>query len=160
MKPDDVLPIPSDVLQEVLACSKCNWFECIERLETQFSTHRVKFISNNLLDSINDLDLTTENKQLLLVSHEAFQATQLQFHQQNRTTSMINGDIVTDSESDNPEDYIGLTDVLSEAGKSLLCKRRAAIKRQAQRKKAKAVAEARFLSRRSTHSKQTSEGLP
>ena len=68
-----------------------------------------------------------------------------------RIANMINGDIVTDSESDDPEALVGGSNgstVLSEKAKLAIVKRRAAIKRQAQRYKAKLLAEKCFLSRK------------
>ena len=56
-------------------------------------------------------------------------------------THTMNGEIETDSESDNPEDYINLEHPLSEAGKKVIMKRRAAIWRHTQRLKAKTIAE-------------------
>ena len=61
---------------------------------------------------------------------------------------MVNGEVVTDSESDNPDDFVGLRSILSETGKQLISKRRKAIKRRAQRERARAIAERRFLSRK------------
>ena len=43
-----------------------------------------------------------------------------------RMARAINGEIVTDSESDNPLDYVGVRDTLSDRGK-LLVKKRAVI---------------------------------
>ena len=57
---------------------------------------------------------------------------------------MVNGEIVTDSESDNPEQYIGI----SKNGNELIMKRRTAIRRHAQKMSAKVIAKQNFLSRR------------
>ena len=58
---------------------------------------------------------------------------------------MVNGEIVTDSESDNPDEYIGISDLVSESGNKLIMKWRAVIRRQAQKMCAKIIAD---LSRR------------
>jgi len=47
----------------------------------------------------------------------------------------INGEVVTDSESDKPEDYVHLQDPLSEEGRVLVKKRRGAIQRRIRRMK-------------------------
>ena len=62
---------------------------------------------------------------------------------------MMNGDIVTGSESDNPEALVGQKR-LSEKMKAVVVKHRAAIKRQKQRYKAKLLVEKRLLSRKVT----------
>ena len=75
-------------------------------------------------------------------SHDAFLITETD--EQRRLQNAINGDIVTDSESDNPDSYIGL-DLLSKHGQIVIAKKRAAIKRKARRLRAKMIAEKRFL---------------
>lgn len=57
-------------------------------------------------------------------------------------------EIVSESESDSPESYASIVDPLSTAGKELLAKKRANIRRRAQRKKEKAIADQHFLSHR------------
>ena len=48
-------------------------------------------------------------------------------YEDERMARFINGEIVSESESDNPEDYISLT---NEANRSLILKKRAAIKEE------------------------------
>ena len=67
-------------------------------------------------------------------------------YEQDRTARSLNGEIISDSESDNPECYVGITDPLSDKAKHLIAKKCAAIRRRARRRKKKAVAERRFLS--------------
>ena len=55
---------------------------------------------------------------------------------------------MTESESDDPDSYCGMTNILSESGKKLIQKKRKAIRRRAQRLKFKTISEQRFLSRR------------
>lgn len=59
---------------------------------------------------------------------------------------MLSGDIVSDSESDNPEDYVGITSLASENVKKIVARKRKALKRKVQRLKNKHIAESNFLS--------------
>ena len=66
-----------------------------------------------------------------------------------RMARAANGEIVSDSESDDGREvYFNINDPLGGDGKELIRKRRAAIKCQARRLKAKRLGEKRFLSRK------------
>ena len=54
---------------------------------------------------------------------------------------------MTDSESDNPDSYCEMKNILSENGKRLIQKKHRTIRRRAQRLKSRTTAEQRFLSR-------------
>ena len=69
-------------------------------------------------------------------------------YEQDSIARSVNCKIVNESESDDPESYIGLSEPFSESAKSLVVKRRDHIRRRARRQKAKAVAERHFLSRK------------
>ena len=55
---------------------------------------------------------------------------------------------MSDSESDDPSDYINLHNPLSEKGKKCIKSRRAAIRRRNRRVQAKAIAQQGYLSRK------------
>ena len=55
---------------------------------------------------------------------------------------------MSESDSDNPEAYIGVSEPLSDAGKALIEKRRAAIQRRARRRQEKTIVDQHFLSHR------------
>lgn len=57
----------------------------------------------------------------------------------------VNGEIVTDTESDNPDDYVRISETTSEDVKALI---RQTIQSRARRLRAKLVAQQRFLSSR------------
>lgn len=80
---------------------------------------------------------------LIQQSYDAFCASEAEQYPQQRIQNAINGDVVTDSESDDPDCYIRF-DPKSEQGKIVILKKRAAIKR-ARRLRAKMIAEKRFL---------------
>lgn len=91
-------------LRSLLVQSQLNWFEFCE-------------ISQNILEGNNEhkffqkiLHFGFEQHELELIqqSHDAYLASGTEDHAQQRIQNAINGDIVTDSESDHPEDYIEL----------------------------------------------------
>ena len=94
-----------------------------------------------------ELPIKSQQKEQLTTSHAAFLAS-LPDPVQYRTASMLNGDVVTDSESDNAEDYVGLTSVACEKAKTIITKKRKFLARRIRRLKAKTLAESRFLSRK------------
>ena len=94
------------------------------------------------------LGLDEHQLQLLLQSKHAVHMAESDAYADGRIARAINGEVVTDSESDNPEDYVHLQDPLSEEGRALVKKRRTAIQRRIRRMKAKAIAEQRFLTRK------------
>lgn len=83
---------------------------------------------------------SSSNRILLTVENDSYD--------QERTVRAINGEIVTESESDDPEVYVTLKNPLSTVtvGRQLLVQKRTSIRRRARRKTAKAIAEQHFLS--------------
>ena len=114
------------------------------RLEPEFPSFN---FSSKLLSTISNLNLTEDELALVTQSYHAyFQSKHASYDE--RIANLVNGEVDTDSESDNPEEYIGISDLVSENGKQLIMKRRAAIRRHAQKMHAKVIAEQNFLSRR------------
>lgn len=70
-----------------------------------------------------ELPINSQEKEQLTTSHAAFLAS-LPDPVQCQTASVLNGDVVTDSESDNAEDYIGLTSVACEKAQTIITKKR------------------------------------
>ena len=70
-------------------------------------------------------------------------------YEQQRLARCINGEVVSESESDNPEEYLNVKNSqnINDAGKKIILKKRNAIKWRALRFHVKAIAE-RFLSRK------------
>ena len=82
-------------------------------------------------------------------SKEAFHKAVVDAYENERIARAVNGEIVTDSESDiNAEDLVGLHDIVNNKGKSIIQRLRTAIKLRASRMKARVIAEERFLSRK------------
>jgi len=78
------------------------------------------------------------------VSYLAFSAAEEDTNEQNRIARAVNGEIVSESESDSPEAYV--SDPLSAAGKELIAKKWAKIQRRAKQRREKAIADQHFLS--------------
>lgn len=93
-------------------------------------------------------NITQQDLEALNISRQAFFAARHDGVYEERTARMINGDIVSDSESDDADHFVGVENPLTDVGKQLLKKRREAIKRCHCRITAKALAERRLLSRR------------
>ena len=88
--------------------------------------------------------------ELIAQSKEAYVAAQNDACEMEQTARVLNGCIVTEPESDDPELTARLHDPLCESGRLLIAKRRKAIQRRTRRLRAKAVAEQRFLSKKSS----------
>ena len=66
----------------------------------------------------------------------------------DRNADAFNGFIVTDSKSENPDQYIGLNDSSSEKAKAIIAKKRKAIRRRAQYLISKSIANLNFLKKK------------
>lgn len=158
-KDDPSLLVPNNfpefhTLMEVLEQGKYNWFVVAEFLEQEIQDSSLPSLSTHLKDfysQVLSLPLSSQHKDLVKMSYAAFDAT-LPSADQTRIAASLNGDIVTDSENDSAEDYVGLTSVASEGVKRIVSKKRKSLARRVQRQKAKALAARNFLSR--TISKQ------
>ena len=137
-------PIPYDVptLIEISKRSLFNFFEIAEQLDRCPLTHL----------SICELlkpELTQEEYNQLEISYEAFLLDeQLNAEIKSREANAINGDIVTDSESDNADEICRIKSPLDDSMKKLIMKKRKSIALRASRLKAKRIAEQNFLQRK------------
>ena len=93
-----------------------------------------------------------ESQKVNIISYGAFLAAEDDMQSEERICRIINGEVVTDTESDDPESYVGLKDDFSKTSLSkasiALVKNRISICRRGSRLKAKMIAERRFLSRK------------
>ena len=89
-------------LEEVLQQGQYNWFVVVEYLE---HTPQATLILEDFHTHTMNLQLTAEQRNLLTLSYDAFKAS-VPDSDQIRTAAALNGEIVTDSESDNPEEYM------------------------------------------------------
>ena len=137
--------LSEDYLREVLNQSDYNWFEVSNVLENKFPNTDVR---NKVLSLIPKLELKERELSLITQSCQALTTADTANYESERIANMVNGDVVTDSESDDPENYIGITDPISNNAVTIIAKQRAINKRRKQRLQAKCIAEENFLSRK------------
>ena len=149
--------LPEDSsLAAVLQECEFNWFEFYERVEGMMGEcDDVNALLEGFFLRVAHMGFAQTHMDLTVQSHDAFASAVRESYEEERMARYINGEIVSESESDNPEEYIGVTNVIGEAKTSLIVKKRAAIKRRARRMYTKTVTEKRFLSRKL--SKRTSK---
>ena len=110
--------------------SQLNWFEIAERLENTHGRQCPHIKQSSQL--IDLLEISMKEKEQLRISYEAFILDE-QFNVSNRREANVhNGDIVTESESDDPDTIHCSQTPLDGALKKVIEKKRASIKRQAQ----------------------------
>lgn len=97
--------------------------------------------------------LSPEQKNLVDTSYEAFHHVQPDASQM-RFVDLLNGDIVSDSESDNAEDYAGIT-LCSNRAKAIIVRKRRSHARRVRRLQAKRLAAENFLNRKVNKRVQT-----
>ena len=135
-------------LLPVLQVSQGNWFEFVEQLEEVLGDDDFYDSLEKFFTSIPELQLSHFEEEKLVHSHDAFLAAQRDSYGDWRIARIAKGKIVSESDSDNPNDYVGLTEFRGKAGKALIEKKRKAIERHARRQCAKNLAEQRFLCRK------------
>lgn len=86
----------------------------------------------------------SEDERRLIQSHDAYLSIVKSQQQYDWQVESPNGMIVSDSESDDPDDYVDL-DMASKKAQVLIVKKKKSIRRRARYLKAKAIAERKFL---------------
>lgn len=115
--PQPVLPLtwvwPSD-LRMLL---KQSWFEIMEQLEDQLqrdiSIETETLLMCKSLDSVQSIHSFEQ-------SYFAYIAVEKELYQQDHTARALNGEIVSEFESDNSDSCSGATDILSTSGRELV----------------------------------------
>ena len=74
-----------------------------------------------MFNEVSKFEFDTTAFKLLEQSYQAFLAVETDMYEQERTARSVNGEVVSESESDDPESYVGLSDPFSEAAKKLGC---------------------------------------
>ena len=132
-------------LKDSLARSTYNWFQFVESLSNDavnITEEDFQCLLKGLFEEIGVLGLSKHDYELIVQSKEAFDASLLDLQEQERMERAMNGEIVSSSEDDNPEEF------LNPRSRVLIDKKRAAIRRSASRLKAKLIDGRCFLSRR------------
>ena len=132
-------------LVEIARNSLFNFFEIAEQLNKCLLSH------SRVLELLKP-ELTQEEYNQLQISYEAFCLDeQLNAEIKLREANAINGDIVTDSESDDANEVCQIKTPLDDSIKKLIQKKRKSIKLKASRLKAKHIAEQNFLQWKVSH---------
>ena len=125
--------------------SDWNFFNIVTMIESEVCIKQKEKVFDSLYAKLESEITTDREKNMLQESYRAFLAVDNK--EDARIVQMINGDIVTDSESDDPDAFLEHS-VISERVKKLIAKRQKSIKRQKQRCVAKLLVKRRFLSRK------------
>ena len=133
------------ILQEVLEKGQYNWFEVIDFLEKNSYCSNPS-MQDRLYTHMLMLPLSVECKDLITNSFKAYLESSDPVG--TRTAAILNEEIVTDSESDSADDYVTMTNMISESVKRKIAQRRKTLMRRNRRLKAKVIAEKNFLSRK------------
>ena len=144
----DILKSIDDVPKLLQSC-QYNWFEIIQKIEDSTGTEINYSLSESLYEVYSKKNhISEDNNKLLRQSFFAYCSTEIDFHESDRIARSINGEVISESEADNAEDIVTVSEPLSAEGKVLIQKKRRAIQRTKKRKIEKAIAEKRLLCRR------------
>ena len=119
-----------DVLQ--LVQSRFNWFEIMESVDDGIGEEE----SEKCFSAVMKLDLSAKEKELLRQSYNAYSRDLLTRSLHQRKVDALNGLVVSDSDTDDPEQYIGLS-LTSDRLKEVVARRRRSIQRRARYLRAK-----------------------
>ena len=136
----------------ILRESQFNWFELVNTVVEKVGSDNEKSVINQLSEyfpKVLEMCHTSSEETLLQQSYQAF-LNYYNTHQleADRNADAFNGFIVTDSESEDPDQYIGLNDSSSEKAKTIIAKKRKAIWRRAQYLISKSIANLNFLKKK------------
>ena len=145
----EVTPELIEHSKQILALSEYNWFELQQSLECKVGCDFGPVL-DRVYCKLPTFGFTQCQVDLVIQSRSAYIAAQNDASESQRIAQVVNGCIVTESESDNPHLYATLDDPLSETGRLIIAARRKAIQSRRRRLRAKAVAEQSFLSRKSS----------
>ena len=138
-----------DLCKRTLIQSNFNWFEVQDVFEEKLGCDAVS-ITEKLFLHLPQLGFSKHQEDLVTQSKEAYAASQNDAYEAERTARVLNGCVVTESESDDPQLFARLHDPLSDSGRLIISKRQKAIRRRTRRLRAKVLAEQRFLSKKNT----------
>ena len=105
------------LLIETMKKSEYSWFELVERIEAEAEENISKGLEG-FYKRISQFGFTAVEIQKVDLSYSTFLAAQDDMQSEERTCRIINGEVVTDTESDDPEAYVGLKDVVSKTSLS------------------------------------------
>ena len=131
-----------DHLLLMLRENNLNWFSFVEEVRLSMHDYSDEVVNQVLIDfsqNMPSMGMDDDEEERAEVSRQAYLTSE-------RVATRNNMEL-TDSESDDPEDWVNL-DLRSEEGKDMLVKQRAIIRRMAKRQQAKIIAEQCLLKRK------------
>lgn len=141
-----VFPAPgNEHLVMILRENNHNWFSFVEELKMLLHSYTPEVLNQVLVDFAAFLpfsDLSAEEERLVEQSRQAFLMTE------RRRVAREENDVVSDSESDDPEDWVDVGEGLIEKMKSLVVNEKRKQKKRDRRRFLKLVAEKSVLKRR------------
>ena len=137
-------------LKDILELCEYNWFGILDIYESKQTECEINALSDRLFALIDNIDLSDHAIKLIKQSKLAYDSALRDAQEDDRITEQVNGIIVTDSESDNPEDYVRVQSLNPSSNKPLLLKRRKAIRKWARRLRVKTVVQSRLLSKKTS----------
>lgn len=142
--------VPSmDHLLFMLRANELNWFSFVEELRMLLKELTPEALNQVLLDFayyLSSCDVNKEEERLIEQSRQAY----LECERQRVMDSPSDDDIVSDPESDNPNDWVEIDDLTSKNANDMVLKQWKIRKRRAQVNAAKAIAQAGLLKRKVT----------
>ncbi|XP_028517481.1 uncharacterized protein LOC114575920 [Exaiptasia diaphana] len=133
-----------DHLLLMLRENNLNWFSFVGELLLLMRQYSFEVVNQVLVDfsqNLSTMDLNDEEHERVELSRQAY------LRERKQQLAVENKTGLTDSESDDPEDWVSLN-LKSEKGKKVLSKQREIFKRLAKRKAAKEIAEKNLLKRK------------
>ena len=139
-------PPGHDRLALMLGRNKLDWFASVNELTSimkQCCTDSIDRVLSEFTQNIGHIDFNEGERRKVEQSRQAYL-------QQTELTSPVNQDldVVTDSESDDPEEWLSVTQLNSVEGLKMIKKQRRILQCRTKRKVAKEIAENRLLKRK------------
>ena len=146
-----VSDVPSfDHLVFILRQNNLNLFSFVEEIKSTIRGLSPEAMSQLLIDFAHYLpvsDLSNDEEREVEHSRQSFLLYYREKKIEEREIDMLEGNVCSDSESDNPDEWIDV-DLRTDAGKKLIQKERRRIRQKAKRQAAKSVAEECLLRRK------------
>ena len=134
-------------LQDIVEKSKSNFFHIAEEIENRSQTSLSSEELDDLFQQILSLPTSCYDSFLIHQSYRAFLATNAESFVDEQHADVVNGLVVTDSESEDPE-LLSQAAVMEEEKKTVIKKHREILRRKIRRQRAKRIATANLLSRK------------
>lgn len=150
-----VVTLPTDdELIWILQKSKFNWFELVDRVMEKNCEENEQAVVLNLesfFEQVLSSDCSIREKTLLEQSYHAYYNDSNRRCLADREANALNGLIVTDSESEDPDHYVGSCDLADPKTQAFILKKRQTLRRHARYLRSKQIAERNFLARNVSH---------